>query len=60
MPLRDVEEYHRWIEHAVLSNQPEYEVREAVLDVEGEPSVLVWYRHLYAIEAVDVITVRNR
>jgi len=90
VPLRDIEEYHRWIERespslaaqrvarhflgeigdeawrspsvpiAVLSNQPEYEVREAALDVEGEPPVRVWYRHLYATDAVDVIAVTNR
>ena len=66
MPLRDVEEFHRWIEREspsltaqrvarhfladigdeawrspsvpveVLSNQPEYEVREVALPVEGE------------------------
>ena len=82
MPLRDVEEYHRWIERespsvgaqrvarhflaeigdeawrspsvpiAVLSNQPEHEVREAALDVEGEDRpVRIWDRHIYATYA---------
>lgn len=91
MPLRDVEEFHRWVRRespslaaqrltrhflaeigdepwrwpsvpiAVLSNQPEYEVREAGLRVEGEDYVVrVWYRHLYATAAVDVIAVTKR
>ncbi len=90
MPLRDVEEFHRWILRespsaaaqrvaryfiaevgdepwrspsvpiAELSNQPEYEVRAAALEVEGEDlPVRVWYRHFYATEAVDVIAVTN-
>ena len=45
----------------VLSSQPEYEVREAALDVEGEGRpVRVWYRHIYATDAVDIIAVTNR
>lgn len=44
-----------------LSNQPEYEVREVALSVEGEDRpVQVWYRHSYATNAVDVIAVTNR
>lgn len=44
----------------VLSNQPEYEVREAVLLVEDkEALVQVWYRHFYASGAVDVIAVTD-
>lgn len=91
MPLRDVEELHRWIKREspsvaaqrvarhflaeigdeawrspsvpvdVLSNQPEYEVREVALQVEGEDRpVRIWYRHIYATDAVDVIAVTNR
>ncbi len=46
---------------AELSNQPEYEMRQATLDVEGEERpVRVWYRHLYATDAVDIIAVTNR
>lgn len=91
MPLRDVEEYHRWVEResptpaaqraarhflveiseepwrwpsvpvAALSEQPEYEVRNAALTVEGEERpVSVWYRHVYATGAVDVIAITNR
>lgn len=46
---------------ADLSDQPEYEVRQASLDVEGEERpVRVWYRHLYATGAVDVIAVTSR
>jgi len=44
----------------VLSHQPEYEVRVAALDVVREHPVRVWYRHLYATRAVDVIAVTNR
>ncbi|MBK5223452.1 MAG: hypothetical protein JJE52_11375 [Acidimicrobiia bacterium] len=45
----------------VLSNQPEYEVREAALVVEGEQRpVNIWYRHIYVTDVVDVITVTNR
>lgn len=45
----------------VLSNQPEYEVREAapVVQRDGQP-VRIWYRHFYATEAIDVIAVTNR
>jgi hypothetical protein len=90
VPLRDFDEYHRWIERESpslaaqrvarhflaeigdeawrhpsvpieLSNQPEYEVREAALDVEGEPRpVRVWYRHVYVTDVVDVIALTNR
>ncbi len=91
MPLRDVEEFHRWIEREspsvaaqrvarhflaevgdeawrspsvpveALSNQPEYEVREVALPVEGDDRpVRLWYRHIYATDAVDVIAVTNR
>lgn len=45
----------------VLSNQPEFEVREAGLGVDGEPRLVrIWYRHFYATDAVDVIAVTNR
>ncbi|MGH8990930.1 MAG: hypothetical protein ACRDZ7_05315 [Acidimicrobiia bacterium] len=90
MPLRDIEEYHHWVEREspsvaaqrvarhflaeigdapwrapsvpidVLSKQPEYQVRVAALPVEGEQPVRIWYRHLYATDAVDVIAVTNR
>ena len=91
MPLRDIDELHRWIEREspsvvaqrvarhflaeigdeawrspsvpveVLSNQPEYEVRQVALQVSGEERpVQVWYRHSYATDAVDVIAVTNR
>jgi hypothetical protein len=91
VPLRDVEEFRRWIEREspsvaaqrmarhflaevgdeawrspsvpveVLSNQPEYEVREVALHVEGEDRpVQIWYRHIYATDAVEVIAVTNR
>jgi hypothetical protein len=44
----------------VLSTQPEYEVREVALHVEGEDRpVRIWYRHIYATDAVDVIAVTN-
>lgn len=44
----------------VLSNQPEYEVREAALAVGGEERpVQIWYRHTYVTDAVDVIAVTN-
>jgi hypothetical protein len=44
-----------------LSNQPEYEVREAALHVEGEERLVrIWYRHIYATDVVDVIAVTNR
>jgi hypothetical protein len=45
----------------VLSNQPEYEVREAALEVEDEDHLVrLWYRHFYAMDAVDIIVVTNR
>jgi hypothetical protein len=43
-----------------LSNQPEYEVRVAALDVAGEPSVWVWFLHAYATGNVDIVAVTNR
>jgi hypothetical protein len=45
---------------AELSNQPEYEVRTAALEVEGEQDVLIWWPHVYATGAVDLIAVTNR
>jgi hypothetical protein len=90
VPLRDIEEYHRWIERespsvaaqrvarhflaevgdeawrapsvpiAELSNQPEYQVRVAAIDVPSEDPVRIWYRHIYANDAVDVIAVTSR
>jgi hypothetical protein len=91
VPLRDVEEFHRWVEREspsvsaqrvvrhflaetgdeawrspsvpveALSSQPEYEVRHAALAVSGEDQpVRVWYRHVYAIDAVDVIAITNQ
>jgi len=45
---------------AELSNQPEYEVRVAAVDVAGEPPVVVWYLHAYATGNVDIIAVTNR
>ena len=45
----------------VLSSQPEYEVREVALHVEGEDRpVQIWYQHIYATDAVNVIAVTNR
>jgi hypothetical protein len=44
----------------VLSNQPEYEVREVALPVAREDrSVRIWYRHIYATDTVDIIAVTN-
>ena len=43
-----------------LSSQPEYEVRVAALDVNGETPVWVWYLHAYATGNVDVVAVTNR
>jgi hypothetical protein len=90
VPLRDVDEYRRWIDRespsiaaqrvarhflaeigdeswrwpsvpiAELSNQPELEVRSASLEVEGEVPVRIWYRHIYATDAVDIIAITNR
>lgn len=44
-----------------LSDQPTSEVRRAELDVEGEQRpVIIWYRHLYANDMVDVVAITNR
>lgn len=43
-----------------LSNQPEYELRAATIDVPGERPVSVWYLHAYATGDVDIIAVTNR
>lgn len=46
---------------AALSNPPDYEVREAGLDVQGEERpVQIWYRHIYVTGDVDVVAVTNR
>jgi hypothetical protein len=91
VPLRDISEYHAWVEREspsaaarrvcrsflaevgdeswrapsvpieALSNQPEFEVREAGLEVDSEQGLVrVWYRHFYATDAVDVIAITNR
>lgn len=45
----------------VLSQQPEYEVRQAAVEVDHEDRpVQVWYRHTYATGAVDLIAISNR
>ncbi len=44
---------------AELSNQPEYEVREAALEVPDEQDVRVYYSHAYASGNVDLIAVTN-
>lgn len=43
-----------------LSNQPEYELRVATVDVAGERPVWVWYLHAYATGDVDIVAVTNR
>ncbi len=90
MPLRDISEFHAWLERetpnktarsvartfiaelgdrpwrgpsvpiAELSNQPEYEVRAAALNVEGEPDVVIWWLHDYATGDVDLIAITSR
>ena len=45
---------------AELSEQPEYEVRTATLIVEGEHELSIWWMHVYATGAVDLIAVTNR
>ena len=42
-----------------LSEQPEYEVRTATIKVEGEHDVSIWWMHVYATGAVDLIAVTN-
>lgn len=44
---------------ARLSDQPEYEVREASLPCADELPVYVLYRHFYATDDVDLIAVTN-
>ena len=44
-----------------LSNQPEFEVREAALPVEGQRHpVNAWYGHTYATGIVDLIAITDR
>ena len=43
-----------------LSNQPEYEVRTATLEVEGGNDVSIWWLHDYATGDVDLIAITNR
>jgi hypothetical protein len=45
---------------AELSKQPEYEVRTAALEVQGERDVVVWWLHDYATGDVDLIAISNR
>lgn len=45
---------------AELSEQPEYEVRTATITVEGEHDVSIWWMHVYATGAVDLVAVTNR
>jgi hypothetical protein len=45
---------------AELSHQPEYEVRMAALEVEGEGEISVWWLHHYATGSVDLIAITNR
>ena len=43
-----------------VSNQPEFEVRTAALDVPGEPHISLWWEHVYATGVVDLLAVTNR
>jgi len=43
-----------------LSNQPEYEVRTAALEVPGEQQVVIWWLHDYATGDVDLIAITGR
>lgn len=43
-----------------LSHQPEFEVRSATLSVEGEHDLTLWWLHVYATGAVDLIAVTSR
>lgn len=53
--------HHPSVPIEALSNQPEFEVREVALVVEGEGRpVNIWYRHIYATDVVDLIAVTNR
>ena len=45
---------------AELSDQPEYEIRTATITVVGERDVSIWWMHVYATGAVDLIAVTNR
>lgn len=45
---------------AALSNQPEYEVRTATLEVTGEHDLSIWWLHHYATGDVNLIAVTNR
>lgn len=45
---------------AELSSQPEYELRTAALEVEGEQDVQIWYLHIYATGDVNLVAVTNR
>lgn len=45
---------------AGLSEQPEYEVRTATITVADEHDVSIWWMHVYATAAIDLIAVTNR
>ena len=45
---------------AELSDQPSYEVRTAILPVDGALEIQVWYLHAYATGNVDLIAVTGR
>lgn len=45
---------------AELSEQPEYEIRTATITVDDERDVSIWWMHVYATGAVDLIAVTNR
>jgi hypothetical protein len=45
---------------AKLSSQPQYEVRTAALEVNGEQDVRIWWAHVYATGDVDLIAITNR
>lgn len=44
----------------LLSNQPEFEVRTAPLEISGEQQVTIWWVHVYATGVVDLMAVTNR
>ncbi len=43
-----------------MSNQPDYEVRTAILEVEEGVQVQAWWLHEYATGAVDIVGVTFR
>jgi hypothetical protein len=61
VPLRDIDEFHRWVERESPSVTAQRVARNFLAEVGDEARpVQIWYQHIYATDAVNIIAVTNQ